>query len=655
MNESPFIWDLLRFLFLGILPLILSSAFFFRKSNSANKSDLLINASQCLLLGIILITLFAGIVRILNFPWYLIWILPATSFILLRRELKLKNIRNYFLASYQQFSKHRLILLVILFGVILQSQVIVRGGLRQGSSLIFPNMRDTFWNLSIAQEIWYQFPPMNPTIAGVPLKNNHFYYPLFIATLHTLTGIGFFRLYFVFAPLIVSFLFGLGLYAVSTIVFKKQTEQSLCIFLGYFTSNLAFVLPFFFGTQFDWRANSFFADQPLGLLINPYTVLGITIYLFGIKSLVDLVKTHETSPVKFILPVFLFGSLFGFKSFGGVIALISLTLTAFLVFAVTGLRQIFLVVIGATILFLPSFFLIADLKNSYLHPAPGWTVMQMLYSQDKLGLTEYAAKEQFYFATGNTLALLKLKLFAFLIYSTGNLGIRLTGVVYSFYQLFKKRLTKDRFVLWSFITISWLVSFTFPLFFNLGGNTHDIIQFTPYALVLLIIPTSVCLLSVYDRFKKRAKLTAFIFILFNIALAIPVSVKESVQQFHLSGFMLSDKEIEALTALREKTTRSDVVLTNQYKSSGIYVATVSQRKIYLADVSFTYQTMIDPTERLDILTEFFEDYDSKILPPTITYLYLNRTNKVQLDKLNSNPLFNLIFQNEVAVIYKINR
>src|SRR3990167_3923278 len=178
-----------------------------------------------------------------------------------------------------------LILLVLMIGIVAQNLVLFRGGWKVGSLYLFPSLHDTMWNIALAGELFHHFPPQNPAMAGILLKNNHYFYPFFLAVTRYLTGIHIFDLYYRFGPITVSLLFGFGLYAVSSILTKNTFFRALTIFLGYFSGNFAFFLPLFLGRNLDWKGNTFFSDQPFDQLVNPYSVFGFTLMLFGIYSL----------------------------------------------------------------------------------------------------------------------------------------------------------------------------------------------------------------------------------------------------------------------------------------------------------------------------------------------------------------------------------
>lgn len=649
------ILSLLKFLIFLIFFLYIPSKIIF-KFLKLKTEDKLVEVSLTLIFGIVLITLVSFAVRYIGISLSLLWAIFALSVLYLIFNLNL----NRFTWSLKKIKLGTvLVLLVILVGVIGQNLVLFRGGWKVASGLVFPSLHDSMWNISLSSELFNHFPPQNPAMAGELLKNNHYFYPFFLSIVRYFSGIEIFDLYFRFGPILVSTLFGLGLYAVSSIYTKSIIFRGVAIFLGYFSGNFSYLLPFIFGTNFDWKGNTFFADQPFDQLINPYSVLGFTLMLFGIYCLSQIKESKKDSYLGYsIVGGLLLGSLYGFKSFGGVAVILSLGLTAFT--AVTFYQKLYLLPITGVsfILFLFIFFFTTNPAKASLVWAPGWLLTQLMTDKDKLNLPQFADMESFYQSIGNRLGFLKIKTIELAIYFIGNLGTRVAGFIYILIKLLRKAKDPQKNSAFLFIAFITIISLSIPLFFNLKNSTFNIIQFTPYALVLLAIASTIFLEKFYYfMYFNGKRVLGVILILIFIILSVPVNVKNVLEKLEMPKDMIINEEIEALNFLRKDTNIQDIVLINpeSFSQDPIYIPAISERRVYLASLDYSLQTGLDPKSRLDEMNEFFKFGSREFLTKNnITYIYHMKINPsdTQVGFMTKLGL-ETVFQNNKVIIWRI--
>ena len=642
-----FIIALLKFLFflLFFLYLPVKLSFRFLKIKIENK---LIETGLAILSGIVAITLFSIILKYFGISLSVLWIMVIISAIFL--VLNIKNITinkpNVFILSF------------ILLGVVAQNIVLFRGGWETSTGLVFPSIHDTMWNISLTTHLGNQFPPQNPAIAGIPLKNNHYFYPLFLSITRYLTGINIFDLYFRFGPILVSLLFGLGLYAVSSIFTKNIIFRGIAIFLGYFSGNFAYLLPFIFGRNFDWKGNTFFADQPFDQLINPYSVLGFTLVFFGIYCFSQISLSKKNSSLGYsIIGGLFFGSLYGFKSFGGIIVILSLGIIAFISLIFSRKLSLIPITLISFTIFILVFFFTTDIGTASIIWAPGWLLTQIMTDRDKLNLPQFADLEAYYKSIENYLGLMKIKLTELFIYLVGNLGTRIVGLIYLICILFITHVRSHKYIM-QFIAIIVFISLTIPLLFNLRNSTFNIIQFTPYALVLLAVMSALFLEKVYFLLHgKRKFVFRIILILVFIMLSIPVNVKNIYSKFDMPKNTIASEEIEALKFLKEKSNLDAIVLINpqQFSQDPIYIPALSERRVYLASPGFALQTGVDAREQIESVTEFFKTPQPEFLTKNkIAYIYFIKTNYLELHNLLLNKInAESVFENNQVIIWKV--
>lgn len=619
-----------------------------------NIADKLTETGFILTLGVVLFTILSILIRLTGLNFMVLWFLFVCAILFI---LKIGN-KAYTHKSHDQISQNHsiIILFIILLGVISQNLALFRGGLQASSGYLFPFMHDAMWNIALSAEVFHHFPPENPAMSGVLLKNNHYFYPFFLAVVRYILGINVFDLYYRLGPILVSALFGLGLYTVSGIFTKNIFFRGLCVFLGYFSGNFSFFLPFFLGGGVDWKGNSFFADQPFDQINNPYSVMGFTIMLFSIYSVSKIFQEKKHSWGYSLSGGLLMGALYGFKSFGGVAIIISLILTFLIQFIIFKEKSLLIVIFISSIVFGSVFFFTTDPRSASLIWVPGWILTQLVTDKDKVYLPHLADKEIYYQSIGNHLGILKIKFIEFCIYFFGNLGTRIMGVFYLVYIFFCKRPPGQKYII-QFVGIVILISFSIPLFFNLRNSTFNIIQFTPYSLVLLAVLSGVALERVYLYFlginKKNA---AILLILVFLILSLPVNIKNIADKMNPPKDIVTHKEMEALTFLKYRAMPEDIVLIDprQFENDAVYIPAISEHRVFLSSSGYAVQTGLLPQKRASEINEFFNTGSSDFLKINkISYIYLLKTGIYNqaagmLKKLNAR----VVFDNSRVIIWQ---
>lgn len=645
--------SLIKFILFLIFFLYIPSKIVF-KLLKINIEDKLISVGLSITFGIVLITLFSLLIRYFGLNLTYLWPISILSLIyLIYNSLKLSCSRYLM----NQVSRQKILILLVLFiGVLAQNIVLFRGGWKMSNDLIFPSLHDVMWNIALAGELFHHFPPENPAMAGILLKNNHYFYPFFLAIVRYITGIHIFDLYFRYGPILVSILFGFGLYAVSSIFTQNTFFRVLTIFLGYFSGNFAFFLPILFGRNFNWQGNIFFADQPFDQLINPYSVFGFTLMLFGIYCLSKIINSKNALSFGFsIIGGILFGTLYGFKSFGGITVILALGLS--ILISVLFHRKLYLLPITliSCLLFMGIFFFTTDIHSASMIWAPGWLLTQLMTSKDKLNQPKFADLENFYKYGGGLLGYLKIKTIELVIYLVGNLGTRLAGLIYLIYILLNVRSDRKKYII-IFSGIIILISLSIPLLFNLRNSTFNIIQFTPYGLVLLAVFSTLSIEKFYYLMKSRGKkLLGVVIIILFVTLSIPVNVKNVYSKIEAPKDIIADEEIKALNFLRENSNLQEIILINpeEFSQDPIYVPAISERRVYLSSPGYAIQTGIDPQSRLAEIKDFFKHGTNEFLTKNkITYIYhLKRDPSDTMAGFFTRLGMEAVFENNQVIIW----
>ena len=620
--------------------------------------DYICRLSLTLSLGVTILTIFTIVIQLLKLNLLLLWIFPLVSILYLIYCIYYKNklSKSYNLNKTWKVSNY-LTLIIILVGIITQNLVMFRGGLTTESGKLFPSVHDTMWNISVINELSFQYPPANPAMIDIPLKNHHFFYHILLSDMHQITRISIVDLYFRIGPVLVSLLFGISLYLVSTLFTKNIFVRNLSVYLGIFAGNFAYLAPLFLGSSFDWKGNTFFADQPFDQIINPYSVIGFSMLLVSIYCIYKLTNKDRAIQKNWgLLCAVFIGTLYGFKSFGGLIAIGAFILISVYLLIIKK-KTAFLPVFCLTVaIFLFSFFQITDLGKASLNWAPGWLLTQMAGSE-KLNIPKLIQIESYYSAIHNYPGLFKIKSLELMIYIIGNLGIRLLGVFYIIW-LIVKNIHKDnpRLISLLYIFSIFLISLTIPLLYNLGQNAFNVIQFTPYSLVLSGLFTGLIFdnLSNYYSSKKN-KIIIWLFVIVISGLAVPVNIKNIISKIENPNDLIPKDEISAMDYIRNITSLNQRILIDpgQYEFDAIYVPALSQRRIYLASQGYAVQTGNFPTDKFTDLQDFFANpVKSYLTNNKIDYIYLLKKGNSYRNLLKSTNIGQkIIFENKSVIIF----
>ncbi|MFA6569892.1 MAG: hypothetical protein WCT77_01510 [Bacteroidota bacterium] len=629
-------------------------------TNIKKDNNFLINYGVFFSFGLVFLVFWTFCIRLfLHVSFAYLAIIPFLSILYILKKPRV--LRGLFITGIS-WQSSLLILFVIILGVITQTIVITNGGVLGDNGLIVPSLNDSMWNISLVAELFNHTPNQNPIRAGEVLKNYHYFYHLFLAAVHYFTNLSFFDLYYRFGPWFISFLFGINLYLVSSLFTRRTIFRGLAIFLGYFSGNFAYLLPIFLGRQFDWKGNSFYSDQPFDQIINTHSIVGYCLFLISIYIISKIAETKAGDRRGWIIiGSFVFGTFYGFKTFGGIIAVGGIISTALLCLFFLRDRAYLSLIIGTLIILAPVYFMLTEPTQARLHPAPGWILTEMVSGNTQLNLPYYANVENYYHGIGNWLGYMKIKFIELAIYFFGNLGTRLLGVIFLIGILLKDIKKKSNmFPVIIYVVFSTSTALMIPLLFNLGGNAYNVVQFTPYALLILGVLTVMFLERIYYLFQgKYIKLLGGLIVIVVIALSIPVNVKNILGKLQTSGDRVSLDEFSALSYLKDHALSEGVILVDarQYVNDPVYISALSERRVYFASNGLAIPTINISGERRKNVVDFFEnklDINRFLSENNISYLYLRGPiNENILSTILKRKDSRLFYLNNSVYIYKV--
>ncbi len=605
-----------------------------------------------LISGLLLFTSLNYLLGFLNLRYLTGWLVSGLSLIAL---LNFWERRKKVFPSFKMSLKppHRFLILLVVLGIVVQGSIVFFSGLENDKGLAFKGeIHDAFWHLALINELKSHFPPEHPGFASERLTNYHFFYDLLVAGFSNLTKLSGLDLYFRFFPILISLLLGLAAFIAARSFLKSEVAANLVVFLTYFCGNFGYFLPLLRGSGTPWSDFSFWINQTHAALYNPQFALSLPIFLVGFFLFLKYLKEKSLSVL--VLASLTLGMLIGFKSYGGVIALgtlLTVSLVEIIFYKRIKVLWLFIASLAvALIVFLPNY---RPTENFFIF-APGWFLRAMMENADRLNLPDWVLRENTYITLGDSLGLLRLRVMEFLIFLTGNLGVRILGfggLLLVISKGFKISLSQ------LFLLVAAFISFLFPLFFIQKGSVANTIQFAFYFLIIMNFFTTMAIMKLIQKRTSWQKLTLLLLI---FLLAVPSSLKMLVGFFTspVAPTAIPYEELEALSLLGKEPDDEAVVLLypNKNNLAWMYVSALSGKRSYFSDVIPAAITGEDYQHRIDLSKDFFITDDLEfqrafLKQNNIAYLYLLTTDETDLSPTKL-PL-SIVFTNEKVTVYKV--
>lgn len=544
-----------------------------------------------LITGISLFFYISVILRFINLPYeilsYIVFVFLSFYYL-----LRYKKAYIHILEKLSSLKRYIPSLIIIIASCYFLSVLHLTSGYANGAFYVSAT-RDSLWRLSIIEELIQRFPPDHPGFAYEALKNYHYFYDFIIASTAKITHINSPLLYYYYFSIISSLVFVLGAYLCIRLFTKSILFQNIGVILCVFTGNLSFLLPLI-SSQYTFFAsnNIFMSDQPFDQGFNPFNLLTYGIFLF----LIYLFYTWEEKP-EWKIPVvfsFILGFLPGVKIYPGFILLGSLS---FIIIRLIIARNKYWSLFGLSyVIFAPFYFLIKGASSTSIVFNPLWILRAMIADRDRVNIQELLLKEEHYKATGNYVRIAQIKIEQFLIYFLGNLNTRILAIPWLVKQGLKmKTITYTN----QLIITSILISLLIPLLFIQSRGVYDIIQFTPYGLILLSLISIVFIEKTIKKIDGKSRILAAFILLCVILISSITSLHSVKGKIFQVPVEFNKDEVDALMYIKNNSSENDIVLSDVTgdKIELMYVPALSGRRSYLSGKFIVEQTGINSLKR----------------------------------------------------------
>jgi hypothetical protein len=211
--------------------------------------------------------------------------------------------------------------LLIVLGIIIQVSAVWFIGYRSNNGLEFCCFwPDSFYHLALVNELVRSFPPYEPGMYDLIVKNYHYLANLVVADLVRLFRLPLIHTQYQYMPVFLSVLMAGSLVSIGELVSKEKSFTRWLVFFIFFGGDIIFLLLFLLGKGPDFTINV--SENATTLWFSPPRVYGMVILFGGIYLFLSFIK--KPSRVLGILLGLLFGSLVGFKIYLGFFALFGL-------------------------------------------------------------------------------------------------------------------------------------------------------------------------------------------------------------------------------------------------------------------------------------------------------------------------------------------
>ncbi len=510
------------------------------------KLSILAKATVSIISGIVLWALQGVVFGYMHARWL------SYGYLLLMFFIFIKEKYYVFRKPKEKFLLDIISILIIAVGGAAQILPYFRTGWQtaNGTLVTGNNTSDHIWHGALVRQLINRFPPDEPSMAGVALKDYHYFYNLVTADLIRVFHLPFFATQFDGMYILAPILFGAISYCVLQKIYPSKLFTRLSLFFLFFAGNAAGWVMLILGHGFNWKLESLIIDASKLVDSPPYAYALIT----GLSGFFLLLTFKDKLPKKIIfLCCIIFGTLLEFKVHTGIPLLAGFgayaVWYAFKKKFTPLISFIFAVVLAFTLLKLNSSntaglaFVPVDIPRDFIN-------------QGIIHLTDWQLRWNVYYNHHNFLRLVEYGFFMSCIYLIVQFGILLLGLIPNFKKI--KILTIGPSL---FLYSTVICAFIFGLFFYQTVGGANIWEFFLIALPVLSILTALGFSLFLDKKPLFIKLPVIIFL---VAVIVPqwfISVNKYINEEFFSGFQgISKLQANSYNFLNSKVPKNSLVM-----------------------------------------------------------------------------------------------
>lgn len=556
------------------------------------------------------------------------------------------------LASLSEIKKIKinyLLLIIFLIGIFGQVQQFFITGFvfPKGIYVFTPASDDAFWHAALTNQIALRFPPNEPGLTGVVVRNYHYLSNLVTGDIVRVFKLPLMSTQFQFMYLLTSFLLGGVAYVLGKELKFNKIALILLIYFQYFSSDIIYILTFITKRSFN------FTIQPLEdgtmFLENPPRAFSFVVVLLGLVFLNKWLKTKDLRTG--FVTALLFGSLIGFKVHTGLPILIAMFFMG--IYFLTkkdwkGVSVFFISGLVSLLVYLP-----VNAKAGGLVFAP-FEMARMFVVQPGLGISHFELARRIYGQHLNFIQSLRMDLTMLLVFLIFQFGIRNIGFIP----------LKQAFNLFGKTTVIFIYLCIFSAL--ILGTLF--IQPVAHADIFNLYLTSSLFLSIFASFTlgclliRSSRFLKILIVISIIVLTIPRWVDKTrtfASYFSVTIPAINYSELEAMDFLKNNSSKEDLVLVfnqGQWDRMYPYVSIFTQKAMFLSGRDILGRHGISFQDRAKTIDKIMKSKNSveikRILEENkinILYFYGEPNLSVNISAIQAKN----IFKNESINIYSL--
>src|SRR3989344_387100 len=556
--------------------------------------------------------------------------------------------------AFDYIKSHRVIFFLMIIAFVFHMFLIMPSGSNYcikdacGLYLWGVHAHDSIWHIALITTAFKQIPFVVPTYSGAIFSGYNILLDLFVYLL-TKIGISSFFSFFKLLPLLWFFLFGVAAITLGRKIKDDVKFVAVLLILLFFGGSYSYFLTIYHNGTIDGSA-AVMAMQSGLMMTNLQLALSFAVILYMLYF-IKVGKFNYKQVMLFSILTFI---AIGLKFYGAVIAMFLAGAYILEIFLHTKkisltfkycLPIIFSIIISVLFFYNP----FAALKSgSVLIYSPFALVHSMIEERDLIYLKDLVL-QRYYLLSVNPLSprLLAIELFSALLFIFINLGSRFFGLIYFFYKLIKRQIT--RFDI--YIAISILIGTLLAILFIQKGIWWNTVQFFYYVIFLANFFAAQLIYKLLKQGNKILSLLGMVLIL----LALPINLDILKGTIIAPKAYVNRSELEALAFLKKQP--AGVIFSPFHfadkKNTGVfdetaYIPAFTSKQNYISDLHVLELTGVDYADRLDKV----ESMDCKIFQE-VKYIYYKKYFSSKFLKKCNRELkeYKNIFENNKVTIY----
>lgn len=504
---------------------------------------------------------------------------------------------------------------------------------------------DAFWHLSLTNQIARQFPPNEPGLSGVAVRNYHYWSNIAAGELVRVFHLPVLATQFFYTYIAISLLLG----GLSYVLVKELRFSTLGVFvalyLQYFASDIIYLTSFIAKGTFEFGVHPL--EDGTMFLENPPRAYAAIAVLTGLILLRRWLMKKKL--LLGMLTALVLASTVGFKIHTGIMTIGGLACLGIYLAYKRQWNYVyvpFVAILAAVVIYYP-----VNSASGLPVFAP-FEMSRMFTVQEKLGISVFELRRRIYQEHANIVRVFQMDITMLVIFLLSQFGLRNIGWV-----SIRTAIRNVGVPLTVYIYGGLVLTTLFGTLFIQPVAYADIFNSYLAGSILLWVLASI---SINTWLGKTKRLYRILFIFLIISFTIPRWIyKTSIEVSTLQSLkpVIYKEELDAMNFIKAKTPSDSTILVfnqGQWDSVFPYVSVFTNRDTFLSGQGILERHGIDMADRKKIVESIQADAPPAVLRKIvlehnigILYFY----SKPSIKKYEE--LFDTIFSNDMVTLYRV--